>query len=70
MRAVAVGRKNHYGSKSKRGTQVAAIFYSLTESASRAGVDPTAYLKEACKRAIADPGAVLLPRDFKNEPSD
>jgi len=70
MRAVAVGRKNHYGSKSRRGTQVAAIFYSLTESAIRAGVDPTAYLKEACKRAIAHPGAVWLPEDFKRETSE
>ena len=29
MRGVVRGRKNHYGSKSLRGTQVAALFYSL-----------------------------------------
>jgi hypothetical protein len=28
-----VGRKNHYGSRSQRGTEVAALFYSLIESA-------------------------------------
>jgi transposase len=70
MRTVAVGRKNHYGSKSKRGTEVSAMFYSLIESALRAGVDPETYLKEVCKRAIADSGAVLLPSDFKREISE
>ena len=30
---VVVGRKNHYGSTSERGTEVATIFYSLLESA-------------------------------------
>jgi transposase len=29
IRGPVVGRKNHYGSKSKRGTEVAAIFYTL-----------------------------------------
>jgi transposase len=29
LRALAVGRKNHYGSRSERGTRVAALFYSL-----------------------------------------
>jgi transposase len=28
-----LGRKNHYGSRSQRGTEVAALFYSLIESA-------------------------------------
>src|SRR5206468_5449622 len=34
LRGLVVGRKNHYGSRSRRGTQVAALFYSLLESAS------------------------------------
>jgi hypothetical protein len=29
-----VGRKNHYGSKSRRGTEVAATFNALVETAS------------------------------------
>ena len=33
LRGVVVGRKNHYGSKTRRGTEVAALFYSLIESA-------------------------------------
>jgi transposase len=56
-----VGRKNHYGSKSRRGTQVAALFYSLCETAKLCGVEPHAYLTEACLRAIRCPGAVTLP---------
>ena len=53
MRGVAVGRKNHYGSRSERGTQVAALFYTLLESAKLAGVEPAGYLAEATRRAIA-----------------
>jgi Transposase IS66 family len=30
IRGPVVGRKNHYGSKSRRGTEVAAIFYTHT----------------------------------------
>jgi len=33
LRGPVVGRKNHYGSRSVRGTQVAAIFYTLCETA-------------------------------------
>jgi transposase len=64
IRGVVVGRKNHYGSKSKRGTEVAAIFYSLCESARLAGIDPKSYLLEAARRAIRTPGAVTLPADL------
>jgi transposase len=64
LRGVVVGRKNHYGSKSQRGTEVAALFYSLLESAKLAGVDPAAYLAEATRRAIANPGTVTLPSDL------
>lgn len=61
IRTIAVGRKNHYGSRSQRGTFVAALFYTLIESAELAGVDPGEYLKEATSRAIANPGTVTLP---------
>ncbi len=64
LRGVVVGRKNHYGSKSKRGSVVAAIFYSLFESAKLAGVDPEAFVLEAARRAARDPGAVTLPADL------
>jgi transposase len=64
LRAVAIGRKNHYGSRSERGTRVAALFYTLLESAKLAGVEPAAYLAEATCRAIANPGTVTLPKDL------
>ncbi len=64
LRGVVVGRKNHYGSKSKRGTEVAAIFYTLFETAKLSRVDPHAYATQAAKRAITEPGAINLPADL------
>lgn len=67
IRGPVVGRKNFAGSQSERGTRVAALFYSLLQSAVRTGVDPHAYLMEAAERALKNPGSVLLPRDFASE---
>ncbi len=64
MWLVSNGRKNHYGSRSERGTVLLADFYSLIESAKLAGVEPRAYLGEASRRAIRSPGAVTLARNF------
>ena len=64
LRGVAVGRKNHYGSRSERGTRIAALFYLLIESAKLAGVEPRAYLGEAARRAIRSRVAVTLARDI------
>lgn len=64
LRGVVAGRKNHHGLKSKRGTEVAALFYTLFETAKLSGVDPRAYVTLAAKRAIADHGAVTLPSDL------
>ena len=61
-----IGRKNHYGSGSERGTRVAALFYSLIESAKLGGVEPRAYLREATLRAIQSPGTIILERDLKS----
>jgi transposase len=58
---VVVGRKNHYGSRSQRGTEVAALFYSLIETAKLAGVNPKTYLLEATHAALLNPGTTLLP---------
>ncbi|HNN97456.1 MAG TPA: IS66 family transposase [Pseudomonadota bacterium] len=64
LRGCAVGRKNHYGSKSLRGTQVAATLYTLVETASRSGMDPGKYLLAAARHALRNPGApALLPWD-------
>ena len=61
LRGVVVGRKNHYGSRSKRGTEVAALFYTMMETAKLSGIDARAYLREAATRAIQKPGAITLP---------
>src|SRR5207249_42683 len=65
LRGIALGRKNHYGSRSERGTRVAALCYTLLESAKLAGVEPAAYLAAATRRAIATPGMVTRPRDLR-----
>ena len=64
LRGPVVGRRNHFGSKSVRGTEMAAILYSLVETAKVCGLDPIAYLLEVATRARRTPGAVLLPADF------
>jgi len=57
-------------SRSLRGTEVAALFYSLIESAKLAGLEPAAYLCEATQRAIANPGTVTLPAALVSAPQD
>jgi transposase len=69
LRGVAVGRRNHYGSRSERGTRVAALFYSMIESAKLAGVEPRAYLREAIQGAVRSQGTVTLARDLKSSES-
>ncbi len=69
LRGVAVGRKNHYGSRSERGTRTAALFYSLIDSAKLCGVEPRAYLREATLRAVRNRGAVTLARELKSSES-
>ena len=63
LRGVVLGRKNHHGSRSRRGLDVAALFYSLIESAKLSGVEPKRYLLTATRAALADRTAVTLPRD-------
>jgi hypothetical protein len=46
-----------------RGTQVAALFYTLCESAKLAGLDPYSYVLRALYAAIAQPGTVTFPED-------
>jgi transposase len=63
LRGVVLGRKNHYGSRSRRGTEVAALFYSLVESAKLVGVGAQTYLLTATEAALR--GAVIpLPHEM------
>ena len=52
LRGAVLGRKNHFGSHSERGTKVAAMMYSLVEIAKINRVDPELYLKVAALEAI------------------
>ncbi len=63
LRGVVLGRRNHHGSHWKRGADVAAILYTLFESAKLAGVDPHRYVLEATRRVIATPATVTLPEN-------
>jgi transposase len=67
LRGPVVGRKNYYGSRSRRGTEVAAIFYSLIESAKLAGLEPAAYLNELTRRSLRNRGTVYLPVEMAAE---
>lgn len=58
-----LGRKKHYGSRSLRGTEVAALLYSLTESEELAGVGPHTHLRAATNAALRD-GSVLLSHEL------
>jgi transposase len=64
LRGMVLGRKNHFGSRSERGAEVAAIFYTLVESAKLCGVDPSRYILEAATRAIDEPGTATLPHEL------
>jgi transposase len=59
LRGVVIGRKNHYGSRSRRGIEVAALLYTLVESAKLVGLDPKAYLRAAVLASIRGEPAPL-----------
>ncbi|MEY3011925.1 MAG: hypothetical protein RIT45_660 [Pseudomonadota bacterium] len=67
MRGLALGRKNHYGSKSRGTTETAAILYSLLETAKRVGVEPEGYLCAAALAARETPLRVLTPSQYAAE---
>ena len=67
LRGPVVGRKNHCGSRSKRGTEVAALFYTLCETAKLRNVEPRAYLIQAAYAAIEHPGTIILPDVLRDD---
>jgi transposase len=62
IRGPVVGRKNHYGSRSRSGTEVASRLYSILETCKLHDVDPGRYLRDAV--IAADRGELLLPWSF------
>lgn len=67
MRTPVLGRKNFYGSRSRRGAENAAVMYTIIEGAKRVGVSPYAYIMAAVEYALANKGAILLPEEFKRQ---
>lgn len=67
LRGLVIGRKVHYGSKSRRGTEVAAVLYTLFETAKLCGVNPERYLHAATLVALSAPGATLLPHEYRDQ---
>lgn len=63
-RGPVLGRKNHYGSRSLRGTEVAATLYSLVESAKLNGLEPRFYLRVAVRAGLRHE-TVPLPHEVK-----
>lgn len=60
---VAVGRRSFFGSRSRRGADVAALFYSLAECARRVGVETRAYFRVDLAAALAGQ-TVPLPHEL------
>ena len=64
-----LGRENHLGSRSVRGTEVAAVYNSLLDTAKLGGLDPKDYLLQAARAAIEEPGVAILPQDLRSSPA-
>jgi len=64
IRGVVLGRKNHHGSRSERGTQVAALLHSLIDSAQLADLNPHDYLRQAVHAAL-DGVQIPLPHELR-----
>jgi transposase len=61
LRGLVLGRKNHYGSRSQRGADVSALFYSLVGTAKLCRLEPGTYLRHALTAALREPGTVTFP---------
>lgn len=60
---LSIGRRNYLGARSTRGTEVAAKFYTVFESARAVGADPEAYLRYVTATAMRGE-APLLPHEW------
>jgi hypothetical protein len=65
-RQPVLGKKNHQGSRSERGLQVAGMFYTLVQSAKLSGVEPKTYLRLAATRALRG-WPVVLPHEVTEQ---
>ena len=65
IRGPVVSRKNHYGSRSRRGTEVAAMMYTIFETAKTCGVDPRDYIRRVVTNDSDTPQTVTLPEPIE-----
>ena len=65
IRGPVMGRKNHYGSRSRRGTEVASMMYTIFETAKICGVDPREYIRRVVINDIDNPHTVTLPKPIE-----
>ncbi len=63
LRGVVLGRKNHYGSRSHKGMEVAGFFYSLIETLKLNDVNPQRYMLAAMTDAV-NRREIVLPWEF------
>ena len=68
LRGPAVGRKNHYGSKSLGTAKIAAIWYSVIETCRRNGVNPSEYISKTIE-AILTKQPYQMPWEWRNNPA-
>lgn len=66
IRGPVVGRKNFYGARSKRGTEVAAMLYSIFETAKACGVRPRKYLRRVVHADIRNKHTATLPEPIED----
>ena len=52
LRGMVLGRKNHFGSRSQRGAEVAAKLYTLVETCKLLELDPRQYMRVAIEAAV------------------
>jgi transposase len=69
LRNPAVGRKNHYGSKSLETAKVAAVWYAVVETCKLNDVDPREYLVATLK-AILTKKPYKMPWEWHSAPAD
>lgn len=63
IRGPVVGRRNHFGSKTRNGTWAAATLYTVLETAKLYDVSPARYLRAAAIAAVR--AEILLPWQFR-----
>jgi len=69
LRGPAVGRKNHFGSKSMPTADVAAVWYSVIETCKLNRVNPREYITATIK-AILSKQPIQMPWELASTPAD